>query len=100
MTTKRIHSEILGVYEAYRGWRPLIDRLIEAAGPHDLADLSCKEKWGGLDFGMFRAIHLDDLIGELEELSLEICEICDAPAYQSEKSGWRRTVCKKHDDGR
>lgn len=96
----QVHSDIKSVYRAYPGWRHLLDRLIDAAGPNDLVHLSCKEKWGGLSFGMAWPAGLDELIEEIEDESFETCEVCGRAAHQAHsRFGWRRTVCNRHDDG-
>lgn len=54
-----------------------------------------KEKFGGLRLylnGGYEADIVNDIIVDVEELSLRTCEFCGAPGYPR-KGGWIKTKC-------
>jgi hypothetical protein len=76
------------------GWASLIDAIFDRL-PEDAYILQVKEKWGGLRFYISGSRELLDFISEMENKSLEMCEICGQPGKPRE-GGWIRTLCDEH----
>jgi hypothetical protein len=76
------------------GWASLIDAIYDRL-PEDAYILQVKEKWGGLRFYVDGTSELLDFISEMENKSLEMCEVCGQPGKPRE-GGWIRTLCEEH----
>ncbi len=76
------------------GWASLIDAIFDRL-PEDTSILQVKEKWGGLRFYVSGSSELLDFISEMENRSLEMCEVCGQPGKPREGS-WIRTLCEEH----
>jgi hypothetical protein len=87
------------------GWRPIIAQLdrdiaaIESA--YEVHQI--KEKFGGLRFyyagGTGNDARIDELIAQAERPAAQTCELCGAPG-RARATGWIRTVCDEHAEGR
>ena len=87
------------------GWWPIIaqlDRDIAAIEPDYEVD-QIKEKFGGLRFyypgGTGNDARIDELIAQAERPAAQTCELCGAPG-RARATGWIRTVCDEHAEGR
>ena len=84
------------------GWYTLIDDLCaklqadaDACGSQPKA-YQVKEKFGGLRFYVDIATpEQQEMIGEAEEKSTKLCEVCGAAGTRT-RSGWIKTLCKAH----
>jgi len=87
------------------GWRPIIaqlDRDIAAVeSAYEVHQI--KEKFGGLRFyyagGTGNDARIDELIAQAERPAAQTCELCGAPG-RARATGWIRTVCDEHAEGR
>jgi len=89
------------------GWYDLLDELcgklqkyIDEKGIPQVEAVQVKEKFGTLRFytggvhkDHFDAVH--DMIGEAEEKSGEVCDVCGKPGETS-GHGWISTRCEEH----
>lgn len=78
------------------GWSNLIDSIYDRL-PEDAYIFQIKEKYGGLRFDVSSNESILDFIGEVENESLSICELCGDPGEPRE-TGWIKTLCNKHFD--
>jgi hypothetical protein len=76
------------------GWASLIDAIYDRL-PEDAFIYQVKEKWGGLRFYVDGTMELLDFIDEMEDQSLNICEVCGRPG-KPRKGGWVKTLCDEH----
>ena len=78
------------------GWAPLVEKLY-AELPIDISVTSIYQKWGAL---MFDAKPWNETVeklhDEIEELSLQICEVCGQPGKRTKINEWVHTRCGKH----
>ena len=87
------------------GWRPIIAQLDRdiAAIESDYEVHQIKEKFGGLRFyyagGTSNGARIDELIAQAERPAAQTCELCGAPG-RARATGWIRTVCDEHAEGR
>ena len=87
-------------FECGDGWYELLDNLMDEIQKIDI-DKSVsvhqvKEKFGGLRFYIGSGNdEVYRLIGEAEDKSYKICEVCGKPG-KTNKSGWLRTSCEEH----
>lgn len=74
------------------GWSSLIEQIYNAL-PEDAVIHQIKEKFGGLRFYVDNVSHeIQHMIGELEQKSETICEICGKPG-KIRRDGWWKTLC-------
>jgi hypothetical protein len=89
-------------FECDDGWYKLIKKLckdITATGDKCTV-VQVKEKFGGLRFYIEAgSSKVYELISKAESDSFKICEVCGKPG-KVEGTGWFKTVCKKHKNGR
>lgn len=84
-------------YSCGKGWKDLIDPLIEMCEKNNVQINQIKEKFGGLRFYVASAgKEIYDAIDEAERKSFETCESCGAPG-KLRKGGWLKTLCDKCD---
>lgn len=81
------------------GWAGLIDKVF-AAKPANVRIVQVKEKYAGLRIYTDRIDkQFDDLLFEVQNESLTICEECGKPGLVRE-GGWWTTLCDEHSRGR
>lgn len=93
-------------YECNEGWYDLIEDTLDRVYLIDnqVTLLQVKEKFGGLriyyrtnyDAESLPAQSIRDLIHEVEEHSLHVCEMCGLPGELSVRSHWFKTLCESH----
>lgn len=77
------------------GWSDIIDKIYDVL-PEDAIIIDIKEKFGGLRFYAGNIdLTVEDFICEMEEKSLQTCEVCGEPGELRE-TGWIKTLCDKH----
>lgn len=87
-------------FECGDGWYRLIRDLSEKIAPLGAVAEQVKSKYGTLRFyvSFDEAEHVDeiyDAIGEAEQKSATICEICGEPGTLND-GPWFSTLCEKH----
>lgn len=84
------------------GWQSLIRELANKINQFisdypeykDLEISDIKEKWGGLRVHLsYYPPGIESIIGEYEEKSLKICEVCGKPGSLHNVGGWYKTLC-------
>jgi hypothetical protein len=81
------------------GWASLIDKVFDAKPP-DLRIVQVKEKYAGLRIYTDRIDkQFDDLLFDVQNESLTICEECGKQGLVRE-GGWWTTLCDEHSQGR
>jgi len=95
-----MHKDHITLHDAQRqvgkGWHEL---LLEAYRnkPKRVVIVEVKEKWGGLRITPSMAdMAYYDLLDEIENRSLTICEVCGKPGKPTEPRGWIKTLCPEH----
>ncbi len=77
------------------GWESLIEKVFDAKPP-DLRIVQVKEKYAGLRIYTDRIDkQFDDLLFDVQNESLKICEECGKPGLVRE-GGWWTTLCDEH----
>lgn len=82
------------------GWLHLVDDVYKNLPPHIL--ISCAfEKFGALRFDLFprNDTAFEDYLEDVARRSLEMCEICGAPAIEMIIDSWTVTRCNLHSIG-
>ena len=81
------------------GWTSLIEKVFDAKPP-GLRIVQVKEKYAGLRIYTDRIDkRFDDLLFDVQNESLTICEECGKPGLVRE-GGWWTTLCDEHSRGR
>jgi hypothetical protein len=98
------------VFECHKGWRPILDRLLEKleAGiaqqpPRARADfrvLQVRQRFGHLtvDLSANPTPDMKAAVDEASAASSTTCEICSAPGGMADRNGWTSVRCKDHED--
>lgn len=82
-----------------KGWRPLVQSLIDQCHAEGVKILQIKEKFGGLRFYTepHQSAVLEEMIRGAENGSFHICEDCgtteDVKHGNLKESGWIKTLC-------
>lgn len=77
------------------GWSALVDEVYDRL-PQDAVVLNVKEKFGGLRIYVDGvSMEVLDFIDDIEDKSLDTCEICGA-AGKPRPTKWIKTYCDKH----
>jgi hypothetical protein len=82
-----------------KGWEKLVRKVYNAKEglgiPLGIIDV--KEKWGGLRiYTDYYVKEIEEVIKEIGEESLKICETCGASAGLVKKGTWYQTLCEEH----
>jgi len=81
------------------GWASLIEKVFDAKPP-GLRIVQVKEKYAGLRIYTDRSDkQFDDLLFDIQNESLTICEECGKPGLVRD-GGWWTTLCDEHSQGR
>lgn len=96
-------------FECFRGWRPILTRLLErlevaiAAQPVDRRDdfriVQIKQKFGRLRVQLSEepTQEMRAAIDEAEEASAVTCEVCGASGVLADRNGWTSVKCAQHE---
>jgi len=82
-----------------KGWERLVRKVYNAKEGLGIpiGIIQVKEKWGGLRiYTDYYIKEIEEVIMEVGEESLKICEICGAPAGLVKKVTWYQTLCEEH----
>jgi hypothetical protein len=82
-----------------RGWEQLIRKVYNAKAGLGIpvGIIQVKEKWGGLRiYTDYYVKEIEDVIKEVCQQSISICETCGAPAGLVQKGTWYQTRCEEH----
>jgi len=82
-----------------KGWEQLIRKVYNAKEGLGIpvGIIQVKEKWGGLRiYADYYVKEIEDVIREVCEQSLSMCETCGSPAGLVKKGTWYQTLCEEH----
>ena len=82
-----------------KGWEQLVRRVYNAKIGLGIpvGILQVKEKWGGLRiYADYNVKEIEEVIKEVGEESLTICETCGASAGLVKNGTWYQTLCEEH----
>jgi hypothetical protein len=97
-------------FECFRGWRPLLGRLLERLEraiaeqpPEAQAEfriIQIKQKFGRLRVYLSTTAtpEMRAAIDEAEEESIATCEVCSAPGRLADRNGWTSVKCTDHEN--
>ena len=82
-----------------KGWEQLVRKVYNAkiGLGVPVGIIQVKEKWGGLRiYADYYVKEIEDVIREVCEQSLSMCETCGSPAGLVKKGTWYQTLCEEH----
>ena len=82
-----------------KGWEQLIRKVYNAKEGLGIpvGIIQVKEKWGGLRiYTDYYVKEIENVIREVCEQSLSMCETCGSPAGLVKKGTWYQTLCEEH----
>lgn len=82
-----------------KGWETLVRKVYNARTGLGIpvGIIQVKEKWGGLRiYTEYYVREIEEIIMQVGEESLRICQQCGAPAGLVTKGTWYLTLCEEH----